>query len=151
MKLVSEYTNYMCECAYEYYRTDIYADNIYYLIEKNAKENGLNRKEPTIFEGVKEIKDINKNMVLKVAEIYAKSIKEADQICGENNMQFDRSMSAMFVDIVCRYNYSDQDVEDLKNTIKANSEDKNYATSLSRSIAVAYINHKKLNQNGRWR
>lgn len=138
-KTINEYVSYAYNCALDYNNTDISAHSIFDLLKKNTSMNGIDVIQPTIFEEAKKIKAINKEAVLEVAKTYADNIDIESNYYGENNQAFDRSMEKMFCHIVTTYGYNPKEVEELKQTLIDNSQDREFSKRMAQNIGASYI------------
>ena len=142
-ELIKEYTGYSYNCALDYPEADIAPYAIFNLLEKNAFVDGLSFVQHTIFDGPKVVKGINKKAVLGVAEVYADNIDIERNYYGENNQAFDDGMEKMFCHIVSNYDYKPEEVEKLKQTLIANSQDQELVKRMAQNIGKAYIISKQ--------
>lgn len=141
---LKKYVNGLCKYASEHPEEEVPTNTLLELLKRNASISGLNIVHPTLFAEGSRKNTINKKLVQEVAKIYSGCISENDNICNENNVKFDSDMTEMFSYIVTTYDYKPKEVEELKNVLVSNCEDKNYAATMANRIGVAYVNSQKM-------
>lgn len=138
-KFLREYTSYLCKYASDCYCENVSVDTLLGLLKRNTSLQGLDSEQPTLFSKAVKKNAINKNAVLEVAEVFASSFNKDHILCNENNQYFDKNMEKMFCHIVGTYNYNPKEVEELKQILVNNSEDKKYAEKMAQNISASYI------------
>ncbi len=120
---VKLYATYLCNHASLMHEDDnIAPDILKSLIDKNIQTQNTKIKTESIFPDTEaEIKD-NKDLVLQVAEIYAKSFTSSEPEAEEFNHNFHKQMTDMFVQIAIEQKYNAKDVQKLCNTLKSNPD-----------------------------
>ena len=120
---VKLYATYLCNHASLMHEDDsITPDILKSLIDKNIQTQNTKIKAESIFPDTEpEIKD-NKDLVLQVADIYAKSFVSSDYEVEEFNPTFHKQMTDMFVQIAIEQKYNAKDVQKLCTTLKSNSD-----------------------------
>ncbi len=150
-QLVSRYADYLFQYAsYNYDNPSIRTELLEKLLLRNAEQQNNKVKASCLFEEFvpqNELKSIDKNLVLKIAESYAHSFVISDVELEEFNPQFHERMTRMFCNIVKEHDYKKSETEALCGVLRKNS-DKAIA-EMSRNIMSAYTQKQARYMSGK--
>lgn len=125
-KLVENYAQYLCQYAsYHCENGSIRIDMLRNLLEREAEQSNQRATASSLFAeyvSPKELKSIDKKLVLNVADAYARSFSCSDPEAEEFNPHFHARMTKMFSEIVTKHPYRKSEVQTLCNVLKSNGD-----------------------------
>lgn len=139
-KLVENYAEYLC--LYASYNCDnpsVRVDMLENLLSREAEQSNEQARASSLFAeyvSPKELKTIDKKLVLDVAKKYADSFTCSASEAEEFNPQFYERMSQMFCKIVKDHPYTKGEVQKLCATLKSN--DDKVMTEMAKSVMSTY-------------
>ncbi|MBE6445341.1 MAG: hypothetical protein E7019_04740 [Alphaproteobacteria bacterium] len=141
-KLVRTYAEYLCQYA----KINSSCKNIdSRLLEKLVSENAnymeLNMEVGVLFDDAtpkKRKRNVNKELVKDIAQIYASSVLTTDDVSGDFNLNFHNSMTKMFSDIVVKNNYTKKDVDALCGILEKGGNHAPEFVAMCRSVKYSY-------------
>ena len=145
MKTIDKYSSYLSLYAYWYpNNSSLNAALLEELLEKEARDNNESVKEQSLFPDYvspKELRTINKPLVLKVAKNYADSFSCSHSECEEFNFGFYKSMTEMFINITTKHNYRKSEVKALCEVLSSNGDEA--TKKMSQQIMYSYTSNSK--------
>ncbi|MBQ8631572.1 MAG: hypothetical protein IJ479_07645 [Alphaproteobacteria bacterium] len=139
-KLVENYAEYLCLFAsYHCDNSSIRPDMLESLLMREAEQSNKQVRASSLFAeyiSPKELKTIDKKLVLEIARQYADSFACSAPEAEEFNPCFHERMSRMFCKIVKEHSYKKSEVQSLCDTLKSN--DDKVMTKMAKSIMSVY-------------
>ena len=147
--LVSDYAKFLVDYAVLSpidKKGEVEVRNLECLLKRNANYMELNVVSGNLFgEDIKNKPNINKKLVNKVADLYAKSIDTTYDVAEEFSDEFHQKMTDMFVSIVKENNYKKSEVTELCNILSQGGGKAKEFVRMSHKIMSEYTSLPQTN------